>query len=154
MDKILIVDGYPSVRELLAEELAGDGKMVVAIGNPASISEILDTFKPDLVILDVFMEGKMKWKVVQDIREESPQLPVLIFTATYPEGDPRLFQAEGWVTKSFIFDELKEKINEVLKRRSLAPSGPENIVQQDVKGGNPHSLSAAGESGSKSPSIH
>ena len=134
MDKILIVDSYSSVRELLTEELAGDGKMVVAVGNPASIPDILNTFEPDLVILDVFMNGKMKWNVLQDIQKRSPQLPVLIFTATYPERDPRLYRVEGWVIKSFIFDELKQKINEVLKKKTLRPSTPKNIIQEGITG--------------------
>jgi DNA-binding response OmpR family regulator len=125
MDKILIVDGYPSVRELLAEELAGEGKMVVAIGKPDSIRDLINTFDPDLIIMDLFMNGKMRWNVLKEIKKRSPQLPVLIFTATYPEGDSRLSWVDGWVMKSFLLDDLKQKIAEVLKRRSLAANTPD-----------------------------
>jgi CheY-like chemotaxis protein len=154
MDKVLIVDGYSSVRELLAEELAGEGKMVVAVGNPASIPEILNTFEPDLVILDVFMNGKMKWSVLQDIQKRSPQLPVLIFTTTYPGSDPRLSRVEGWVIKSFIFDEVKQKINEVLKKKPLRPSTPEDIIPGGMMGSNLGPLNTVQASGRKRPSIH
>ena len=150
MDKILIVDGYSSVRELLAEELADDGKMVVAVGNPASIPEILNTFKPDLVILDVFMNGKMKWNVLQDIQKQSPQIPILIFTAAYPERDPLLDRVEGWVIKSFIFDELKQKINEVMEKKNLSASRPKNIIQEGIIRSNPGPLNGVQGSAGKS----
>jgi len=136
MDKILIVDGYSSVRELLAEELAGDGKMVVAVGNPACIPDLLNTFEPDLVVLDVFMNGKMKWRVLHEIKKQRPRLPVVIFTSTYPDGDLRRHPIDAWVIKSFIFDELKQKINEVLKKKTLCPSTPKNIMQEGTIGSN------------------
>ncbi len=49
MNRILIFDAYPSIRELLAEELAADGYTVVPIGIPNSIPNLTKTFEPDLV---------------------------------------------------------------------------------------------------------
>jgi DNA-binding response OmpR family regulator len=133
MHKILIVDGYASVRELLAEELAGEGNIVVAIGNPELIGGLINTFEPDLIILDLYKNGRMRWNVLKEIKRQSPQLPVVIFTSTYPERDLHLPQVEGWVIKSFIFDELKEKINEVLKRRILLAKGPKKLIPSEIK---------------------
>lgn len=44
MTKILIVGEDPSVREFMTKELAGEGRLVVAIGNPALIGELLTTW--------------------------------------------------------------------------------------------------------------
>jgi len=133
MDKILIADAYPSVRELLAEELAGDGKMVLTIGNPALIAGLLDTFDPDLIVLDLYMNGKMRWNILKEIKKQKPQLPVVIFTSTHPERDLRPPQVEGWVMKSFILDGLKKKINDVLKRRILGAKNQKNLTSVEAK---------------------
>jgi hypothetical protein len=41
MTKILIVGEFSSVREFIAEELAGERDLVAAISNPAMIGELL-----------------------------------------------------------------------------------------------------------------
>jgi len=140
MDKVLIVDGDSSVRDLLAQELADDGYMVVAIGKPESIPDILDTFEPDVLVLDVFMNGKMKWDVWLEIKKQRPRLPVLIFTCTYPDGDLGRLPIEGWVVKSFLFDELKEKIRGILKRRFGGANLPGLTAKQLAKDSNAETL--------------
>lgn len=60
------------------------------------------------------------WKMVKtlfhEIKRQAPDLPVIIFTAydSYRE-DPRLTQADGYVIKSMILDELKAKIADVIQ---------------------------------------
>jgi len=114
MKKILIVDRYSSVRELLAEDLAAEGNTVVPIGNPKLIQNFIHSLAPHLIILDPFMDGKWQWNLLKEIKKENPGLPILIFTANRLQGDQRQLLADGWVMKSFIFDALKEKINGIL----------------------------------------
>jgi DNA-binding response OmpR family regulator len=153
MDKILIVDGYQSVRELVAEELASEGNIVVAIGNPELIGGLIETFDPDLIILDLYNNGRMRWHVLKEIKRQSPQLPVVIFTSTYPERDLHLPQVEGWVIKSFIFDELKEKIDEILKRRALGANKRKNLTQEEIRGSNIEALARWKREGAGSISL-
>jgi DNA-binding response OmpR family regulator len=133
MKKILILDRYPSVRELLAEELAAEGNTVVPIGSPQSIWSLLHTFEPDLIIMDLFMNGKWQWNILREIKKQNPRLPVLIFTAGFPEGDRRLSQADGWVIKSSVFDELKRKINEIPRGKAFNENEPKNLTPMDTK---------------------
>jgi two-component system OmpR family response regulator len=133
MKKILILDRYPSVRELLAEELAAEGNTVVPIGSPQSIWSLLPTFEPDLIIMDLFMNGKWQWNILREIKKQNPRLPVLIFTAGFPEGDRRLSQADGWVIKSSVFDELKRKINEISRGKAFNENEPKNLTPMDTK---------------------
>jgi DNA-binding response OmpR family regulator len=118
MYKILIVDGYPSIRELLTEELTAEGNMVLPIGHPELIRDLLPLLDPDLIILDLYENGRMQWDFLGEIKKQSPELPVLVFTADYPQGDPRLSLADGWVTKSFLLDPLKRRIYEILAGRA------------------------------------
>ncbi len=119
MAHVLIVDDQPYVREFLSEELAHDGYRTETIGDPDSIWGHLTNWRPDVVILDLYLDGFKGWDILGDIKRIAPDLPVLILTAydTF-EQDPRLSQADGYVIKSFVdLDKLKEKIADVLERK-------------------------------------
>ena len=120
MTKILIVDDQPCVRELLSEELILEGYRVAMAGDVESVRENLRFSKPDLVLLDLYLDGAEGFRVLRDIKEQNPNLPVIIFTAydSYVD-DPRLSQADGYVIKSIDLDELKGKIADVLRQKPL-----------------------------------
>ena len=113
MKKILILDEYPSIRELLAEELSAEGYLVMPTGNPGLTGKLLFEFNPDLVIMDIFINGKLQWELLEGIKKEKPALPVLIFTAECPPEDDHPPCGVSFVNKSPILDELKKRIQEV-----------------------------------------
>ena len=118
MAKILIVDDQACVRELLSEELILEGYQVATAGDVESVRGHLRFSQPDLVLLDLYLDGPDGIGVLHDIKRQHPDLPVIIFTAydSYVD-DPRLFQADGYVIKSIDLDELKGKIADVLRRK-------------------------------------
>ncbi|MBW2329989.1 MAG: response regulator [Deltaproteobacteria bacterium] len=118
MAKILIVDDQACVRELLSEELISDGYRVATAGDAESISGHMRFSEPDLVLLDLYLDGAEGFRILRDIKGQNPDLPVIIFTAydSYWE-DPRLSQADGYVIKSIDLGELKGKIADVLSRK-------------------------------------
>ncbi len=127
MNRILIFDAYPSIRELLAEELAAEGNTVVPIANPESIAGFVDSFEPDLLIMDPYIRGSMKWEMFDAAKAQDPKLPILVFTQGSPPDphpDPHFGLAEACLPKSYILDNLKGKIKEILKKTS-GKKGPE-----------------------------
>jgi len=118
MARILIVDDQPCVRELLSEELISEGYRVATAGDVESVRGHLRFSQPDLVLLDLYLDGPDGIGVLHDIKGQNPNLPVIIFTAydSYVD-DPRLSQADGYVIKSIDLDELKGKIADVLRRK-------------------------------------
>jgi DNA-binding NtrC family response regulator len=125
MANILIVDDQSWVRELLSEELISDGYRVAAAGDLQSARGQLRSSQPDLVILDLYLDGPEGKELLGDIKGENPDLPVIIFTAAdgYVD-DPRLSQADGYVIKSFVLDGLKRKVADVLEPKA----GPQETV--------------------------
>jgi DNA-binding response OmpR family regulator len=120
--KILIFDEYPSIRNLLAEELAGEGNVILAVGRPELIGEGIPAFKPDLAILDLFLRGKFRWEFLGEIRRQEPALPVILYSGYYPGDDPHLNQVDGFILKSCVLDELKQCIRYVLGNPTLEAS--------------------------------
>jgi len=121
MVSILIVDDQPYIQELFSQELMGEGYKVLSTGDAESAKVCLENSKPDLVLLDLFLNGFEGWNVLHEIKRKDPHLPVLIVTAydTYAD-DPRLSQADGYIVKSFVhLNELKHKIADVLGQKPV-----------------------------------
>lgn len=127
MPNILIVDDQPCIRELLSEELAIEGYKVHSIGDARSVKEHLMFSQPDLILLDLYLEGPEGVGLFQDIKRKYPHLPVIIVTA-YDSfvDDPLVSQADGYVIKSMHSDELKQKIAQVLVRQQALQATPES----------------------------
>jgi two-component system response regulator (stage 0 sporulation protein F) len=121
MASILIIDDQPYIQELFSQELMDEGYKVLSTGDAESAKVYLENSKPDLVLLDLFLNGFEGWNVLQEIKRKDPHIPVLIVTAydTYAD-DPRLSQADGYMVKSFVrFDELKHKVADVLGQKQV-----------------------------------
>ena len=118
MSKILIVDDQLCIRQLLTAELTLEGYHVASSGDAESAKGRLLSFRPDVVLLDLYLEGSEGFGLFDDIKKQYPDLPVIIFTA-YDEyiDDRRLSQADGYVIKSMVLDELKVRIARVLSRK-------------------------------------
>ena len=115
MATILIVDDQACVRQAVSEELAAEGHQVTMAEDTESLQRQVRFSRPDLVILDLYLQGPDGIAALHDIKRQYPDLPVIIFTAydSYRE-DPRLSQASAYVIKSSLLDELKETIEMVL----------------------------------------
>lgn len=118
MPKILIVDDQTCIQELVAENLLLEGYEVATAGDLGSAKVHLYRSPPDLVLLDLYLDGPEGFRLFQNIKRQYSHLPVIILTAydSYRE-DARLSKADGYVVKSTDFDELKKKIDEVLTSR-------------------------------------
>ena len=114
---ILIVDDQECIRTLVSEELADEGYRVTGASDAESVKGCLKVSRPDLVLLDLYLDGPVGWDVLRDIKRQDPSLPVIMMTA-YDSfmDDPRVSEADGYVIKSYDFTELKQKVAHVLKQ--------------------------------------
>ena len=82
MKKIFIIDDHPIVQQGLAQLLAAEeglelcGEMAVMKG----ALEIVQSLRPDLVILDLHLDGLNGLDLIKDLRAFFPDLPVLVFS--------------------------------------------------------------------------
>ena len=146
MKKILIFDAYPPIRQLLAEELTAEGNVTMDIGKAEFVSQWVERFDPDLIVLDLYVRGRILWDLLEELKTRYPTVPVLLFTAFQPNEIPRLKEADAWVQKSFVFEELKEKIAFLLEKRQGNPEIKKPILAKDLNQAGspgPHWMSAS-----------
>jgi DNA-binding NtrC family response regulator len=126
---ILIVDDHPCVRALLSEELCDEGYRVTAVGNVDFVFDQIETSPPDMVILDIYLNGFEAWDLLHKIKRKMPKGPVIIFTTCDSfRQDPRLVEADGFLIKSLSgLDVLKQKIRHHLEGRRT----PEHEARRD-----------------------
>jgi two-component system response regulator (stage 0 sporulation protein F) len=121
MSNILIIDDQPYLRELFSLELVDEGYGVEIIPSAESAILRIRHSKPDLVLLDLYLDGFEGWDVLRQIKRWNPDTPVLIVTAydNYTD-DPRLSNAHRYVLKSFSnLTELKKKIAVIINRKAV-----------------------------------
>jgi two-component system response regulator (stage 0 sporulation protein F) len=116
MAKILVVDDEEHIRLLYSEELSEAGYEVITAADGFQLIERIDKEKPDLVVLDIKMVDYNGLDLLQEIRNNFYNLPVILCTAydTYKE-DIKAIAADFYVIKSFDLTELKKKIARALE---------------------------------------
>lgn len=78
--KLLLVDDEAEFRSATRQALSRRGFEVVEAENGAQAFELIPETKPDLVILDLRMDGLSGIDTLEVIRETHPSLPVIILT--------------------------------------------------------------------------
>ncbi|MEO1090966.1 MAG: sigma-54 dependent transcriptional regulator [Pseudomonadota bacterium] len=80
--EILIVDDEAAIREAVAGILEDEGYVPRMAGESATALAAIDTHAPDLVLLDVWLEGSELdgIEVLDEIRQRDPEMPVLVIS--------------------------------------------------------------------------
>ena len=81
MKKILIVEDEENISELYKDKLTDLGYSVDIAETGFSAIEYIKSTRPDLVILDVNLPDINGVKVLQQIKQSYPDIPVIMYTA-------------------------------------------------------------------------
>lgn len=128
-DKILIVDDERMVVDTLSRALSqAESKYEIATasnGYEACIK--IGTMKPDLIVLDIMMEGIDGFEVCKRAKSnpETSHAKVLVLTGyAEPENINRMMAcgADDWIAKPFEVDVLRERVRELLDSKANAKS--------------------------------
>lgn len=114
--KILIVDDEEVIRLLYGEELEEEGYAVITSGSGYGLIELIKKERPDLVVLDIKMAEHDGLDLLQDIRKDFYNIPVILCSAYSSfKGDLKSIAADYYVVKSADLTELKQKIKMALE---------------------------------------
>ena len=113
-NKILVVDDEPEVRQLMEHFLTERGYEVRLAENGRLALAALETFTPDVVLLDMHMPEMDGLETLKRLAVRSPSLPVIMITVNEDiETTARLLQlgAADYVPKPFNLEYLEQAIN-------------------------------------------
>ncbi len=109
--RVLAVDDDEALTSLIADILHAEGMVVSTLNNPIETLNMVNEFKPDLILLDVIMPGLSGYDVCRMLRNsEQAKSSAIIFLTSKTDKDGRAaaFQAGGndYLNKPVAVEEL------------------------------------------------
>jgi CheY-like chemotaxis protein len=109
--RVLVVDDEPEVGAVLGDALVAAGRRVTVALSGGEALRLLPGFKPDVVLLDVFMPRMSGDQVLARLRRDHPDVAVVMVSALEDEDAERALLAQG------AFDDVREPFDLALRER-------------------------------------
>lgn len=120
MPKILVVDDDKDLLEVMYSLLSRKGFEVEVNSSWEEANNKIDTFNPQLILLDVFLSGIDGLEICQQLKAQprTKDIPILIFSS-YPRVAEKViyeYGADDFIAKPFEINELINKVHSVLSQ--------------------------------------
>jgi DNA-binding NarL/FixJ family response regulator len=139
--RVFVVDDHPIVREGLAQMINRESDLTVC-GEAEEMHgalQMIDALKPDILIVDISLEGPDGLDLLKNIRTKDPRLPVLILSmhdeSIYAERALRA-GANGYIMKQEATENVLVALRRILNREIYVSSRVANKMLQQFVGGN------------------
>jgi len=141
--RVLVVDDEPLVRELLDQELAGEGYRVETVDSAAAALDRLRGHDYHLVLLDIKMPGMSGIELYQQTCKVKPSLAgrVIFITGDTMSPDTSEFLSKTkapYIAKPFSLEKLRREIRAALRHENvsdaMAPSGSSSEGHRGTRG--------------------
>ena len=135
MSSILLIEDNRDYAATLRANLEREGYEVAVAVNGVEGLVLAKRTEPDLIILDLMLPGLNGFTVLQRLRDEGREAPVLIMTALGPEEEKlRGFGlgADDYVVKPCGLLEILARVKALLKRASGGPPPRSEVRVADL----------------------
>jgi two-component system OmpR family response regulator len=127
--RVLVVDDEANITDLVATALRYEGFDVEVAATGGDALHAAETFRPDLMVLDIMLPDRDGFQVVQRLRADGRHVPVVFLTArdsTEEKVKGLTVGGDDYVTKPFSLEELVARVRAVLRRTGIATNGDES----------------------------
>ena len=125
--KILIVDDDENIAELISLYLTKECFETRIVYDGESALQEMNSFSPDLILLDLMLPGIDGYQVCREVRQKS-QIPIIMLSAKGDVFDKVLgleLGADDYLEKPFDTKELVARVKAVLRRyKAVVPAEP------------------------------
>ena len=127
-NKVWIVDDDQSIRWVLERALVKEQLQPVTFENAQELLQRLGTDRPGVIISDIRMPGLDGLALLEEIKQKTPDIPVIIMTA-YPDLDRVVSSFQGgayeYLPKPFDIDELLSLVKRAMQRYPVGQGAPQ-----------------------------
>jgi DNA-binding response OmpR family regulator len=114
--KILVVDDDLHIQRLYKEEFEDEGYEVVVASNGQEAMDMFEKETPDIVTLDILLPDIDGIRLLRQMKEKNPKVPIIMSTAYDYRDDFAVWASEAYIVKSSDLDELKNMIKNLLNK--------------------------------------
>ncbi|MGO3751413.1 MAG: response regulator transcription factor [Peptoniphilaceae bacterium] len=131
MTKILLVEDEESIRKFVKINLEREGYQVFEAGSGEEGIEIARLNRPHIVVLDIMLPGINGFEVCKILREEFPDLGIIMLSAKAEDFDKIMglqYGTDDYLTKPFNPTELSLRIRSLERRIEAEDTGLEELI--------------------------
>ncbi len=124
--RILVIEDEEHIAEGLKLNLSLQGFEVRIAGSGSAGLQEWKNWRPDLIVLDIMLPGIDGFSVLQNIRLEDAQIPILILSAKATTQDKikgLSYGVDDYLTKPFHLEEFLLRIERLLARSTRVVAG-------------------------------
>lgn len=135
-EKILVVEDEENIRTNIKEYLETQQLQVLEAADGETALEMVETMKPDLIILDLMLPKLDGMEVCKRVRRHH-NTPIIMVTARNEEIDKLLgleLGADDYITKPFNILEVKARIKAIMRRTTPKQKEAAKVIEDgDLK---------------------
>lgn len=122
--RVLVVEDSVAIREMVVEALADAGYVSGGRAHGGGLEDVLEAFRPDVVVLDVMLPGRDGFALIDVVRGYGDTGIVLLTARDALEDRLRGLDsgADDYVVKPFEIAELLSRVAALLRRRGRISS--------------------------------
>lgn len=115
MKRVLVVDDDPDILEVFQLALEAEHYSVYPLLSPRYIFKTIREYNPDLIILDIMLNGMDGRAVFKELRlnPETQQIPVIMASARYDEVylASQQYLPDAFLEKPFDMNDMLQKVS-------------------------------------------
>lgn len=130
MERVLIVDDNPDIREVLGTYAAKEGFEPITAKDGFEALDLFRKTSPAVILLDVMMPGMDGYRVCERIRSES-DVPIILITAKGEDYERIMgldIGADDYIVKPFNANEVMARVRAVLRRMARVEQKEEKKI--------------------------
>ena len=130
MERVLIVDDKPDIREVLGTYAAKEGFEPITAKDGFEALDLFRKTSPAVILLDVMMPGMDGYRVCERIRSES-DVPIILITAKGEDYERVMgldIGADDYIVKPFNANEVMARVRAVLRRMARVEQKEEKKI--------------------------
>lgn len=129
---LLVIDDDSAVHDLMTRMLGKEGFNILSGFNGLDGLALAKSLRPDVVLLDVLMEGMDGWKVLEEFKRDEvlASVPVIMLTMLDDYGDAQQRGATMQLNKPVDREQL---LDEVIQRVRMPQQSRILLVDHDIK---------------------
>src|SRR5947208_1457364 len=134
--RVLVVDDEAYITDLVATALRYEGFEAVAAGSGREALSLVESFRPQLIVLDVMLPDLDGFEVQRKLVDRGRRLPVLFLTARDATEDKvrgLTIGGDDYVTKPFSLEELIARIRATVRRANGSGQEPRSLRFADLE---------------------
>lgn len=133
MHRILIAEDEPRIAAFLEKGLCAHGYSTVVAADADEIAQLIPSEMFHLLILDLGLPGKDGLEVLEELRKQGSQIPIIVLTARDAVQDKVAgleSGADDYMTKPFRFEELLARVRARLRNLNNQQPPQDDLVLQ------------------------